>query len=115
MFSNSTSGKDIYSLDEILTNKAWIDGKPIYRRVVEYSWPSNTSSPTLAHGISGISFITDISGIYYRPANSRYLSSPTAANGNNITLSADTTNIYPYTDNVAYLPLTCKFILEYTK
>ena len=31
---NGASGKDIYSTTETKTNKVWIDGKPIYRRVL---------------------------------------------------------------------------------
>ena len=31
---NGESGKDIYSTTETKTNKVWIDGKPIYRRVL---------------------------------------------------------------------------------
>ena len=27
--------KDVYSTDEVKTNKVWIDGKPIYRKVVD--------------------------------------------------------------------------------
>lgn len=30
----SGGGKDTYSTEETLTNKVWIDGKPIYRRVI---------------------------------------------------------------------------------
>jgi hypothetical protein len=28
------TGADVYSTDEVLTNKVWIDGKPIYRKVI---------------------------------------------------------------------------------
>ena len=33
--------KDIYSLQEVKTNKVWIDGKPIYRKVISVNSPSS--------------------------------------------------------------------------
>lgn len=33
MINNDIIEKDIYSTEEIKTNKVWIDGKPIYRKV----------------------------------------------------------------------------------
>ena len=35
---------DIYSTDEVKTNKVWIDGKPIYRRVVEFTFSSTLNT-----------------------------------------------------------------------
>ena len=35
---------DVYSTDEIKTNKVWIDGKPIYRRVVEFTFSSTQNT-----------------------------------------------------------------------
>lgn len=39
--------KDIYSTDEVITNKIWIDGKPIYRKVFTVT---NTSSAQITIG-----------------------------------------------------------------
>ena len=35
---------DIYSTDEVKINKVWIDGKPIYRRVVEFTFSSTQNT-----------------------------------------------------------------------
>lgn len=35
--NNNSSGNEIYSTDEIKTNKVWIDGKPIYRKTYVFS------------------------------------------------------------------------------
>lgn len=36
MINNDMIGKDVYSLNkEVKTNKIWIDGKPIYRKVIQ--------------------------------------------------------------------------------
>ena len=32
------NAKDVYSLQETKTNKIWIDGKPIYRRVINFGY-----------------------------------------------------------------------------
>lgn len=37
--------KDVYSTDEVKTNKVWIDGKPIYRKVVEITSPAYDWTP----------------------------------------------------------------------
>ena len=55
--------KDIYSTDEVVTDKVWIDGKPIYRKVVNLGTLPNTSIKDIPHGISNIEFITNISGV----------------------------------------------------
>ena len=36
--------KDVYSTDEVKTNKVWIDGKPIYRKVNPYEVSSTSDS-----------------------------------------------------------------------
>lgn len=41
---NSTLDAEIYSTSEIKTNSVWIDGKPIYRRVISFgALPSNAT------------------------------------------------------------------------
>ena len=51
---------DVYSTTETLTNKVWIDGKPIYRRVV--SFPNMDVTPNDWSTISSLS-MTDIDQI----------------------------------------------------
>ena len=38
--------EEVYSTSEVKTNKVWIDGKPIYRRVINSTCPSNSSTWT---------------------------------------------------------------------
>lgn len=55
---------DLYSASETLTNKVWIDGKPIYRKVVDLgTLPNSATTKVVAHGITGISTVTSITGI----------------------------------------------------
>ena len=51
------TGADVYSTNETLTNKVWIDGKPIYRKVVYFGDLPNNTSKSIAHGISNLGYI----------------------------------------------------------
>lgn len=54
--------KDIYSTDEVKTNKVWIDGKSIYRKTfTTTNLPSNAT--TTLGSISNLDTIIDINGI----------------------------------------------------
>ena len=39
---NELKGGEVYSTSEVKTNKVWIDGKPIYRKVLTGSTPSSS-------------------------------------------------------------------------
>ena len=55
--------KDTYSTSETLTNKVWIDGKPIYRKVVNIGALPNNTLKNVDHGITNIDTITDYYGM----------------------------------------------------
>lgn len=59
---------EVYSTTEVKTNKVWIDGKPMYRKVVEI--PSFVIGVTtnIAHNISDIDFAM-LKGVLYDPTN----------------------------------------------
>lgn len=111
---------DYYSSDEIKTNKIWIDGKPIYRKVVSVPVQNLVGNTTLlvAHGISDLKFVTQAYGAFSR--------------GNGVTLNivpCTYTNweIYLYDFGITYFSvrassnqvngnITAMFIvIEYTK
>lgn len=51
----SSIARGDYSTDEIDTGKKWIDGRPIYRKVVRGTVNmTGNSTPNLAHGIQGL-------------------------------------------------------------
>lgn len=64
---------DKYSFDEVKTNKTWIDGKPIYRKVFEYTnLPAGGTTREIETGITNIGIVTNMEGIgdfngYFRP------------------------------------------------
>ena len=52
--SNAVADSLSYSTDEIKTGGKWIDGKPIYKKVVDFGALPNNTSKTVAHGISNL-------------------------------------------------------------
>ena len=48
-----------YSMDEIATAKKWIDGRPIFTRVINYTGPLSNTAVTLASDIDYIDNIID--------------------------------------------------------
>lgn len=50
---NYINGLETYSTDETKTNKVWIDGKPIYRKVIT----GNVSNGSIAHGLTNVDFV----------------------------------------------------------
>lgn len=52
-----------YSTTEQLTGDTWIDGKPIYRKVINFGALPNNTSKDVAHGITGADYFTDIRGV----------------------------------------------------
>lgn len=65
---------DDYSTEETLTGKHWIDGKPIYRKVFEYTNLPAGGTREIEANISNIGNVIGMEGIgefsgYFRPIN----------------------------------------------
>lgn len=56
---------DEYSTYEIKTNKVWIDGKPIYRKVINFGILPNNNIKKVSHGILNIDTFVSINGITF--------------------------------------------------
>lgn len=94
---------DVYSEEETKTNKVWIDGKPIYRRVFIGSWTATVGIWT-ATDISTVGFETLVSISCKRNAKEGNLPFVHPEMGDTINL-ATSTGTYTIT----------QIILEYTK
>lgn len=57
-----------YSTNEVKTGGTWIDGKPIYRKVVDFGALPNATTKNVAHGVSNIGDITHIYGVAHSSA-----------------------------------------------
>lgn len=59
--------EEVYSTDEVKTNKIWIDGKPIYRKKINFSkiLSSSTDTPfTVSMGLSDVDTMINFYGVY---------------------------------------------------
>jgi microcystin-dependent protein len=110
-----------YSTGEIFTGKTWIDGKPIYRKVIECGYgPNGTTSTTksVPHNISNLGDVISISG-FCKGDSGAYLPFPYEPTNLN---TKDGLAVYISNGNVVATTLGFNFntykiyaILEYTK
>jgi hypothetical protein len=65
---NELKGGEIYSTNEVKTNKVWIDGKPIYRKVINTGEFSNTEI-SINTGITNINEVVNFGGSFKRKSS----------------------------------------------
>ena len=112
-----SSGQDIYSTTETKTNKVWIDGKPIYRKVVDFGALPNATTKSVTHGIVGMTHLIRINVIAENTSGPYFLNIPYPDFSSTYTIRStiDTTNVnivtqYDFSSyNQTYVTL------EYTK
>lgn len=113
---NTNAGVCDYSTSETNTGKKWIDGKPIYRKVVDTGTLPNGTAKTVAHNISNLERVVHIEGFFYRSSDgmTRPFSFIYSSNTTFAGVQVDNTNISVYAswDNQA---TGSYVILEYTK
>lgn len=109
------NNSDSYSTNEIKTNKRWIDGKPIYRKIFNNVSISAGTGRYITSGISNIENMIKLEGILRYSGNNQFITIPSYYNSS-IFISAN----YQYNENRIYYDCgtfsgTAIFILEYTK
>ena len=105
-----------YSEAEVDTKQKWIDGKTIYRKVVDCGALPNSTTKNVTHGISGID--TRLAPRGFTNSTTVCLPLPyasVASAGNIVRLSWDNTNIYFETESDLTSYTSTYVILEYTK
>ncbi len=106
---------DSYSTSEVATNKTWINGKTIYRKVVDLGTLPNSTSKAVAHNISGLDTFISISGMSVDASNLYCpLPYPNPSDADNVYLYANTTNVV-VGSGIDMTGRTGFAILEYTK
>lgn len=60
-----------YSTSETDTGQKWIDGKTIYRKVIDFGALPNSTIKSVNHNISGLSFVTLLSAIVYQSSGTQ--------------------------------------------
>ena len=70
-----------YSTSEKIVG-TWIDGRPIYQKTIDFGSLPNNDSKRVAHGISNLAHVYNISGIAVTSANTSALTIPDTFNNN---------------------------------
>ena len=111
---NTIQDAQSYSTTEQKTGGKWIDGKDIYRKVINIGNLPNATTKNVSHGISNIGVVTDLRGMWYISNDYRIL--PYAGGGStyDVYLDADNTNIKVHT-GMDRSSFTGFAIIEYTK
>lgn len=111
---NTINENNSYSTEEHPTGKKWIDGKPIYSKVIDCGTLPNATTKSVAHNISNLGRIINISGFAYSEANTSPLpkSNPTNAYGIDIRVEGSYIVIQTGVDRTDY---TGYVTIEYTK
>lgn len=110
-------GSKTYSTSEMLTGDIWVDGKPIYRKVINFgALPNGTFEA--AHGITGIYAVISLRGVAYNSSTGAALPVPNTdeAGTDDVELkmtSDDKVSITTTADLVAYN--RTYVIIEYVK
>ena len=117
----------VFTLDHYLINMGtysteeqrvgtWIDGKPIYRKVVDTGTLPNSTGKQITHNISNVDQVINIKGYAYRSTDNVCLPLPHATYDNTaITCYADRTKITIVTYATRSNFTTSYVALEYTK
>ena len=105
-------GEEIYSLSEELIGR-WIDGKPLYRKVIDLGYMPNNTEKTVAHNISNISTFVSVRAIA-QTAGPVSLTLPNYNGSIYSNIYANATNVIIQT-NGDRSSFTGYAILEYTK
>ena len=69
-------GNTTYSLTETDTGKTWINGKPIYRKVIDFGNLPNTSEKHVNLNINNLEKIIFLYGLTYNTQNGNYFPIP---------------------------------------
>lgn len=112
----TASGTDTHSTSEVQTNKVWIDGRPIFRKVLALGNLPNANFKDVPHGITGVTRWLPFRGHAYS-ADGTTIGLPhvdTASLAGQAGLFVDNTKVRVITgnDRTAY---TGYVVLEYTK
>lgn len=105
-----------YSITETLTGGTWIDGKPIYRKVVDCGELPNNNVKSVAHNITNIDKVIKIYGVTIGSSDTFPLPYATTTGiGNCIAISYNSTNVTIRTGVNRTGHTNTYITLEYTK
>ena len=104
-----------FSLSETDTGQVWIDGKKIYRKVVNFGGLPNNTTKNVPHGISGTFTVVRLWGVGLNPSIPSSIPLPYASGSATCSLSRTGANIL-ITSNYDFSANTQVYVIfEYTK
>lgn len=111
-----TGGGKTYSLTETATQDVWL-GKTVYMKTINFGTLPNATTKSVAHGISGLTRVTDIRGYAYAPSIGLFIGLPWvgSASGWDTEISVDATNISIRSGQNISVYTECYVVLEYVK
>lgn len=106
-----------YSTTEHLTGKYWVDGKPIYRKVVNFGILPNNNRKDINHNISGISNFVSFYGITWNNSKTSMILPHVDVldSSYSVALWLTTTSIVIVTRQNRSEFSNCYVVIEYTK
>lgn len=105
---------EVYSTNEVKTNSIWIDGKPIYRKVLNLGNVNWFSTPkTFAHNISNLDTCIKVEWFGFLTTVNKWYMNWDAINTKNILISTTNVEIQNTAADAAFSKNY--IILEYTK
>ena len=110
-------GTEVYSTNETVIG-TWINGKPIYRKVIDFGALPNKTIKSVAHNITNLDTITKLYGVANRDSDKTYLPLPSANSSsiaNNLYLYIFGNNVNVDTGSNATSLNRAYIIIEYTK
>lgn len=101
--------KDVYSTNEVKTNKIWIDEKPVYRKIF-----TGDIASSIEHGLTNVSFVNSYG--YMMSSSGAFVTLPSVRPTNaGYYIGYYVTNQYIIFDKVADVNGVATITLEYTK
>jgi len=118
-YVNVYDSDKIYSTTEINTGRTWIDGKSIYRKVIDFGAMPNAALKVVAHGITTPDVIVNMYGTARNTTTNDKRVLPhvnISGAGSSIQMIADNTNISIHSGTTDRTALNeCYITMEYTK
>ena len=108
--------RGIYSTTEKVVG-VWIDGKPLYRKVINFGSLPNNSQKFVNHNISNLGYVSKLEGTAQRTSDGVRFTIPYAGltATNSISLNGNATSLYIATGSDRTSIDVCYITIEYTK
>ena len=87
------TGKTNYSTDETLTGQKWIDGRPIYSKVIDIGALPDTTTKSVAHNITNLDLCISIVGVVKNSTSRLTIPSVWNSADETIGIYANSTNV----------------------